>query len=108
MTHTTSNGPLPDATTNDKLDALANAGALRPIGQPLGGGDIADEDELRAIMGGRPNLGSPRATGAGASARRQVRLPESLNTALDDYAAAHNTTPSAVIRDALEAYLASA
>ncbi|WP_159626742.1 helix-turn-helix domain-containing protein [Actinomyces sp. zg296] len=52
MTHTTSNGPLPDA------------GALRPIGQPLGGGDIADEDELRAIMGERPNLDSPRAGAA--------------------------------------------
>ncbi|ARD41307.1 hypothetical protein [Actinomyces gaoshouyii] len=89
-------------TTNDELDAL------RPIGQPLGGGDIADEDELRAIMGGRPNLDSPRATGAGASARRQVRLPEHLNTALDDYAAAHSTTPSAVIRDALTAYLNAA
>ncbi|WP_159626781.1 gamma-glutamyltransferase [Actinomyces sp. zg296] len=95
-------------TDNDEFDALATAGALRPIGQPLGGGDIADEDGLRASMGGRPNLGSSRATGAGASARRQVRLPEPLNDALDAYVVAHATTPSAVIRDALTAYLNAA
>ncbi|WP_235905295.1 ribbon-helix-helix domain-containing protein [Actinomyces marmotae] len=71
-------------------------------------GSRISDDELDAILRGRPSLGRDRATGRGRSARRQVRLPESLNTALDDYAAAHNTTPSAVIRDALEAYLASA
>ncbi|CAM2783383.1 hypothetical protein ACSL103130_02465 [Actinomyces slackii] len=105
---TTSNTHLTDTTTSAELDALASAGALRPIGAPAGGGPIADEDELRAILGGRPNLGSAHATGAGASARRQVRLPEHLNAALDDYAAAHSTTPSAVIRDALTAYLNAA
>jgi len=37
--------------------------------------------------------------------RRQVRLPEHTNTALDTYAKTHGLTPSAVIRDALNAYL---
>ncbi len=108
MTATTPTTALTDATTNDELDVLATTGALRPLGAPDGGGPIADEDELRAILGGRPNLGHRRATGAGASARRQVRLPERLNTALDAYATAHNTTPSSVIRDALTAYLNAA
>lgn len=108
MTHDTNDGLLPATTTDDQLAALAAEGKLRPVGQPLGGGDIVDEDELRAIMGGRPTLGHDRATGRGASARRQVRLPEHTNTALDIYAAEHNTTASAVIRDALEAYLTKA
>lgn len=108
MTDTTITGPA-EATTDDELDALATAGALRPIGQPAGGGDLADERALRAVLtGGRPTLGHARATGRGASARRQVRLPEHTNTALDDYAAAHGMTASAVIRAALEHYLATA
>ncbi|WP_139738374.1 hypothetical protein [Actinomyces wuliandei] len=56
-------------------------------------------------MGGRPTLGHDHATGHGASARRQVRLPEHTNTALDAYATAHHMTPSAVIRQALEKFL---
>lgn len=42
------------------------------------------------------------------SARRQVRLPADLNQRLDSYTAEHHTSPSAVIRDALERYLATA
>lgn len=104
MTHTTTR--ITEATTNEELDALATTGDLRPIGAPDGGGDLPDEAALRAVFtGGRPNLGHERATGRGASARRQVRLPERTNTALDTYAAAHGLTPSAVIRDALNAYL---
>ena len=76
------------------------ANAPRPAEAPR-----RDEDELRAIMRGRPSLGSTHATGKGASARRQVRLPERTNTALDDYATAHGMTPSAVIRQALDAFL---
>lgn len=103
---TTSTGTrLTDSTTDAELDALAAAGALPVVGEPEGGGEIADEDELCAIMRGRPSLGSTHATGKGASARRQVRLPERTNTALDDYATAHGMTPSAVIRQALDAFL---
>ena len=105
MTHNRVSGPLPDTTTDDEIDSLATEGRLRPVGQPLGGGDIADEHALRTLMGGRPTLGHDHATGRGASARRQVRLPEHTNTALDAYVAAHGTTASAVIRDALDAYL---
>ncbi|MDO4900211.1 gamma-glutamyltransferase [Actinomyces sp.] len=101
-------GTLPATTTDNELDILATEGRLRLIGDPLGGGDITDENELRAIMSGRPTLGHARATGRGASARRQVRLPETTNTALDAYAAEHNMTPSAVIRQALDEFLASA
>ncbi|WP_314719379.1 ribbon-helix-helix domain-containing protein [uncultured Actinomyces sp.] len=36
-----------------------------------------------------------------------MRLPESTNDALDAYVREHNTTASAVIRDAVEAYLAT-
>ncbi|MCL2466321.1 MAG: ribbon-helix-helix domain-containing protein [Micrococcales bacterium] len=99
--------PLTDATTDDELDALATEGLLRPIGEPEGGGTLRDEDELRAVFAGRPALGHTHATGRGPSARRQVRLPESTNAALDAYAAHTNTTPSAVIRDALTEYLAT-
>jgi len=98
---------LSDATTDDELDALATDGTLRPVGEPEGGGALRGEDELRSVFAGRPALGHTHATGRGASARRQVRLPESTNTALDAYAAQHNTTPSAVIRDALAEYLAT-
>ena len=104
MTHTTIR--ITEATTSEELDALATTGDLQPIGAPDGGGDLPDETALRAVFtGGRPNLGHEHATGRGASARRQVRLPEHTNPALDTYAAAHGLTPSAVIRDALNAYL---
>lgn len=103
--HSRTSGTLPVTATDDELDALAAEGRLRPVGQPLGGDDIADEDELRANMGGRPTLGHDHATGRGASARHQVGLPEHTNTALNAYVAEHNTTASAVIRAALEAYL---
>ncbi len=93
----------------DQLDEDVTAGRVPIIarGTPRDGSRISD-DELDAILRGRPSLGHDRATGRGRSPRRQVRLPEPLNTALDDYAAAHSTTPSAVIRDALTAYLNAA
>ena len=96
-----------DATTDDELDVLATDGALRPVGEPDGGGTLKDEDELRAVFAGRPSLGHTHATGRGPSARRQVRLPEGMNAALDTYAAQHGTTPSAVIREALDEYFAT-
>lgn len=90
----------------DQLDEDVTAGLVPTIarGTPRDGSRISDE-ELDAILGGRPNLGAARATGKGRSPRRQVRLPEATSDALDAYAAAHGTTPSAVIRTALEEYL---
>jgi len=102
---------VPETTTDD-LDILATTGALRPIGPPSGGGPIKDEDELRAVFAagraaGRPSLGHTHATGRGPSARRQVRLPESTNAALDTWAARHDKTPSSIIREALDEYFAT-
>ncbi len=62
--------------------------------------------ELLASVGGRPNLGQTRAQGKGSSPRRQVRLPDPINNQLDRYSAKTGQTPSQVIRDALERYLA--
>jgi hypothetical protein len=45
MTDTTTG--LTEATTDDEI---AVAGALRPVGQPAGGGDLADEWALRAAL----------------------------------------------------------
>ncbi|WP_167203061.1 gamma-glutamyltransferase [Actinomyces respiraculi] len=86
----------------DQLDEDVTAGRIPIIGRgtPRGGSRISD-DELDAILQGRPNLGHDHATGRGRSPRRQVRLPEHTNNALDAYSAKHNTTASAVIRDAL-------
>lgn len=90
----------------DQLDEDVTAGRVQRLGHVhhRDGSRISDE-ELDVILGGRPNLGAARATGKGRSPRRQVRLPEATSEALDAYAAAHGTTPSAVMREALEAYL---
>ena len=48
MTDTTTG--LTEATTDDEIDKLAVAGALRPVGQPAGDGDLADEWALRAAL----------------------------------------------------------
>ncbi|SPT53703.1 Uncharacterised protein [Actinomyces bovis] len=95
-----------DQAYYDQLDEDVTAGLIPTIarGAPRDGSRISDE-ELDAILGGRPNLGEARATGKGRSPRRQVRLPEATSDALDAYAAANGTTPSAVMREALEAYL---
>lgn len=96
------------SSTDEQLDTLGPARGLEPVGWPQGGRQVAGEEELGALMGGRPRLGHARATGGGASARRQVRLDEKTNAALDAYAADHGMTPSAVIRAALDDYLATA
>ncbi|MCL3778502.1 MULTISPECIES: gamma-glutamyltransferase [unclassified Actinomyces] len=92
-----------------QLDEDVTAGRVPTIarGTRRDGSRISDA-ELDAILRGHPSLGHDHATGAGRSPRRQVRLPEGTNAALDTYVAAHNTTASAVIREALEAYLANA
>lgn len=54
---------------------------------------------------GRPRLdGQP--SGAGRAPRRQVRLPEPLNNALDAYAQQQRLTASEIMRDAVAEYLA--
>ena len=103
MTHTTTR--ITEATTSEELDALATTGDLRPIGAPDGGGDPPTRPPYEPSSPAAAPTSDTNATGRGASARRQVRLPEHTNTALDTYAAAHGLTPSAVIRDALNAYL---
>ena len=70
MTTNPTSTRLTDGVTDAELDTLATAGALPVVGEPEGGGEIAGENELRAIMRGRPSLGSTYATGNGASARR--------------------------------------
>lgn len=103
--------PLTDAEQAyyDHLDEDVTAGRVPVIGRGTRrDGSRIDDDELDTILRGRPNLGSTHATGNGRSPRRQVRLPETTNAALTAYAEAHGTTPSAVIRDAVEAYLATA
>lgn len=98
-----------DQAYYDRFDRDVTAGRVPTVarGTRRDGSHIAD-DELEAILHGRPRLGHDHATGDGRSPRRQVRLPESTNDALDAYAAAHGMTASAVIRDAVEAYLATA
>lgn len=56
----------------------------------------------RALLSGKPSLGHATAQGQGRSPRRQVRLPQELNTRLDAYAHQHNMTVSQTIRNALE------
>lgn len=95
------------------LADTAERGELKQLGPALGSRTLANADDLASFMvthgvtttGGRPNLGSARATGHGRSPRRQVRLPEDLNNRLDAYADAKDLTVSDVIRAALEAYL---
>lgn len=70
-------------------------------------GEEAKEASERIVekYSGRPNLGSDHAQNKGRSPRRQVRLPEDVDNRLNEYAREHETTPSQVMRDAIEAYL---
>jgi len=90
----------------NQLDEDVTAGRIPAVGRGTrrDGSRISDTD-LDAILRGRPGLGQSHATGRGRSPRRQVRLPEHTNAALDAYIEKHGTTASTVIRDAVEAYL---
>ena len=91
----------------NQLDEDVTAGRIPAVGRGTrrDGSRISDAG-LDAILRGRPGgLGQFHATGRGRSPRRQVRLPEHTNAALDAYIEKHGTTASAVIRDAVEAYL---
>ena len=93
----------------NQLDEDVTAGRVPTVGRGTrrDGSRISDAD-LDAILRGRPGLGQSHATGRGRSPRRQVRLPEHTDAALTAYVEKYDTTASAVIRDAVEAYLASA
>ena len=93
----------------NQLDEDVTAGRIPAVGRGTrrDGSRISDTD-LDAILRGRPGLGQSHATGRGRSPRRQVRLPEHTDAALTAYVEKHSTTASAVIRDAVEAYLATA
>jgi hypothetical protein len=104
---------MPDPDVVDALAAYAESDdAAQDIeaarGHALRGDDAAEHGRALLARGGRPGLGQERATGRGSSPKRQVRLPATLNARLDDYAASHDTTPSAVIRCALDDYFARA
>ena len=72
---TTSTGTrLTDSTTDAELDALAAAGALPVVGEPEGGGEIADEDSAAPTPPGR----APRP--AGRSACPSAPTPRSTTT----------------------------
>ena len=109
------NDPAPTPLTEadqayyNQLDEDVTAGRIPTIGHGThrDGSRISDTD-LDAILRGRPGLGQSHATGRGRSPRRQVRLPEHTDAALTAYIEKHGTTASAVIGDAVEAYLATA
>ncbi|MFT0846608.1 CopG family transcriptional regulator [Actinomycetaceae bacterium L2_0104] len=76
-----------------------------PAGRTLTGDEArAAGREVLERFAGRPNVGHTHAQGKGSSPRRQVRLPEALNSQLDTYAAETGQTASQVIRDALESF----
>ncbi|WP_130840235.1 CopG family transcriptional regulator [Corynebacterium neomassiliense] len=103
-----------DATTADDLAAIdrdmsawaesdAAVTALENTTTP------SDTPEGREALDMFRRAGRPRLDGEsskkGHSPRRQVRLPDDLNSALDTYATRHNLSPSEVIRAALDQYL---
>ena len=92
----------------NQLDEDVTAGRIPAVGRGTrrDGSRISDTD-LDAILRGRPGLGQSHATGRGRSPRRQVRPPEHTDAALTAYVEKHGTTASAVIRDAVEVYLAN-
>lgn len=61
-------------------------------------------DEVHAAMAGRPSLTAPGTR----SPEVKARVPQSTKERLDAIAAKRGTTPSAIIREALDAYLKSA
>ena len=99
------NDPAPTPLTEadqayyNQLDEDVTAGRIPTIGH----GTHRDGSRISDT-----GLGQSHATGRGRSPRRQVRLLEHTNAALDAYIEKHGTTASAVIRDAVEAYLATA
>ena len=111
MTEDLAYAPLTEAEQAyyNQLDEDVTAGRVPTIGRGTRrDGSRVSDTELDAVLRGRPGLGQSRATGRGRSPRRQVRPPEHTDAALTAYVEKHGTTASAVIRDAVEAYLATA
>ena len=102
MTEDLAYAPLTEAEQAyyNQLDEDVTAGRVPTLGRGTGrDGSRVSDTELDAAL--------RRATGRGRSPRRQVRLPEHTDAALTAYVEKHGTTASAVIRDAVEAYLAN-
>ena len=111
MTNDPSPTPLTEADQAyyNQLDEDVTAGRVPTIGcGTRRDGSRVGDTEFGIILRGCPGLGQTRATGRGRSPRRQVRLPERTDAALTAYVEKHGATASAVIRDAVEAYLATA
>jgi hypothetical protein len=93
MTHggfgTTTDGRAIDEAMVERLAAQAEAG-------------------FPGVTFTKPRTGRPWLSGSGPSGTRTVRLPAGLDAALLARARAENTTPSQVIREALQDYLALA
>ena len=93
----------------NQLDEDVTAGRIPAVGRGTRrDGSRVSDTGLDAVLRGRPGLGQSRATVRGRSPRRQVRLPERTDAALTAYVEKHGATASAVIRDAVETYLATA
>lgn len=95
----------------DDFELPADAVVRRGHGDEPGRGYLAPHmarEELDAAV--RRGRGRPRLSGSGSghSTKRQVRLPDDVDTALVQLAREQGRTPSAVMRDAIEDYVRSA
>ena len=111
MSPDSTRAPFTDAeqTYYNQLDEDVTAGRVPTIGcGTRRDGSRVGDTEFGIILRGCPGLGQTRATGRGRSPRRQVHLPERTDAALTAYVEKHGATASAVIRDAVETYLATA
>ena len=95
------------STTAEELtDLVRGSDVLLASTTPAGATEgRATEEDLQDLIaqGGRPGLGGLR--GTGPSRKRQVRLPHDLDVLLAERARSDHLSPSAIIRDALDAYL---
>ncbi|MFC2688428.1 MAG: hypothetical protein ACFN3I_14955 [Arachnia propionica] len=102
MTEDLAYAPLTEAEQAyyNQLDEDVTAGRVPAIGRGTRrDGSRVSDTELDAVLRGRPGLGQSRATG---------RVGVLGQADLAAYVEKHGTTASAVIRDAVEAYLATA
>ncbi len=95
----------------DDFELPAGAVVRKSHGDEPGRGYLAPHmtpEELDAAA--RRGRGRPRLSGSGSghSTKRQVRLPDEVDTALVQLAREQGRTPSAVMREAIEDYLRSA
>ena len=89
MTATRSTFTEAEQAYYNTLDEAVTTGRVERVGPASHrDGSPVNPDELDEILRGRPALGHDRATGAGRSPRRQVRLPADTNAALTSAAIA--------------------